>query len=794
MDIDKTVSNLTLEEKCSLVVGKNGWETMNIDRLGIPAIFMADGPHGIRKVKQGTTLSEQSITAVCYPSLVTLASSFNPKISFKMGAAIASEFRANDVSLLLGPGINIKRHPFCGRNFEYFSEDPVVTTEMAKGFLEGIKSQEIGVCLKHYALNSQESYRMISNSIVDERAKYEIYYKSFKNLIDLDPEMVMCSYNKVDGTYASENVNLLKEVLRDEFGFNNVIVSDWSAVNNRTKALIATLDLEMPGSGYGLETIINDVKNGTLPLNILDDSVKRILNLVNKFKNQERIPVDLETNHLVARDIATESFVLLKNKDNILPINKKEKILLLGEMADKVRYQGGGSSHINSYKVSSILKSLNKYDNIDYLKGYNSNESDHDTELLSEAAKAAKAYDKIIIVCGLTDEYESEGYDRIHLSIPKNQEYLINKISLINENIILLLQIGSPIVMPYLDKVKGIINCYLGGEAIGEAVEKIIFGEVNPSGRLAETFPLKASDIAANDNFAKGNNNVYYQESIYVGYRYYHSANLEVLFPFGYGKSYSHFEYSNITCNKVLIKNEKEVIKASVNITNKGPYDGKEVILLFFEPKSPKTPRPKRELIGFEKVFIKNGETKKVTFSVKSSNLEYYNPSISGFTTDDGIYNLQICRNSRDILVDIPIEVKCNKERTPSIWDDLNSYDSKKGLTFTKVDYEKLIGATLEPNNIKQTRPFDINNNIEDIESTFFGGILKKSIMKKVDALMVDAPDDFRLMVLKGITQQPLRSLALLSQGKVKVYTMKTIIALINRQYFKAIKYLFKKV
>ncbi|XMB72433.1 glycoside hydrolase family 3 C-terminal domain-containing protein [Mycoplasmatota bacterium WC30] len=794
MDIKKLLNELSTKEKCSLLVGKDAWRTKNIDRLGIPSLFMADGPHGLRKViSEGHNISEPAEISVCYPSLVTLASSFDPKISYKMGSAIAKEFKSQGVDLILGPGVNIKRHPFCGRNFEYFSEDPILTIKMAEGFIKGAKAEKIGVCLKHYAFNSQESYRMTSSTIVDSRAKHEIYYKSFRELVKLDPEMVMCSYNKIDGIYASENYNTLKEVLRDEFGFNNVIVSDWTAVNNRTDALIATLDLEMPGYIYGINTMLRDLKSGKLTRDVLDESCKRMLEMVSKFKNQEKISVDLEKHHQIARDISVESMVLLKNDDDLLPLESNDKVLLVGEMAEKTRYQGGGSSHINSYKVDSIYDVLTKHSTVDYAKGYESLSKDNNSELLAEAINKAAIYDKIIIICGLTDEFESEGYDRIHLSIPKNQEYLINQLSKVNPNIVLLIQTGSPIVMPFIRNVKAILNCYLAGEAIGQAVEKLLYGKANPSGRLAETFPKKSSDIAANDYFAKGNNNVFYRESIYVGYRYYQTANIDVLFPFGYGLSYSHFEYSNLKLNKKTLKTDKDIITLSIDISNNSQYAGKEVVLLFFEAKSPKIPRPKRELLAFDKLMIKASETKTVNFKVKIPDLCHYNPEIGEFIVDDGTYNLQICKNSRDILVESSIEVKQGIDPIPSVWNELISYNAMNGLEFAKIDFEKLINQKVKDEHIVHTRPFTINNNLEDIEHTFIGKTIKKRIIKEVDKALVNQSDNYKLMVTTGIKEQPIRSLVLFSGGQIKMHIVEFLLAIINRKYLKAVKYLFRK-
>ncbi len=793
MNINELISKLSIEEKCSLLVGKNIWETNNIDRLSIPSIFMADGPHGLRKVVDLNNTVETISKAVCYPSLVTLASSFDPKLAFRMGESIGKECNAQGVNVILGPGINIKRHPFCGRNFEYFSEDPVVTTKMAEGFIKGVKSQNIGVCIKHYALNSQEDYRMTSSSIVDKRAKYEIYYKSFMELVKLEPEMVMCSYNKVDGIYASENFNLLQEVLRDEFGFKGVIVSDWGAVNVRTKALIASLDLEMPGHQSNINQLVHDYKKGYINLKTIDASVRRILTLIDKFKNQEIKKSNLDKNHNVSSNIAAESMVLLKNSDDLLPLKNEDHVLLIGDMTKNIRYQGGGSSHINSHKVDTIYDYLTKHENIDYIQGYSDNSNESDDELLYQIKNLAPNYSKIIIVCGLTEQYESEGYDREHLSIPKNQEYIINQVSKLNENIILVMQMGSPVVMPFIHNVKAILNCYLSGEGLGLALDQVLFSKVNPSGRLAETFPKNYHDVPSDKYYKTGNNNVYYQESIYVGYRYYMSNNMNVLFPFGHGLSYSHFEYSNMVINKDKLTTLKQNISISIDVTNNGPIDGKEVVLLFFEAKNPKTPRPKRELIGFDKVLIKNGETKTIKFKVNSESFNYYNIKLNKFTCDDGIYNLQFCKNARNILMEKSIEVSLGNEYVETIWNDLESYVPLNGLTFSDIEYMKLINRKIEKQHLQYKRPFTVNNSLEDIQRTFIGKIFASQLEKKAKLNAQKQGEEYAESMLDFIKQMPLRALALLSRGELKLKTAHILIELINFRLFKVLKYILKR-
>lgn len=791
MDNLELLKQLTLEEKCALVVGKDAWRTKDIERLGIPSLMMADGPHGLRKVIDDRSIHEEAVPAVCYPSLVTLASSFDTKLAGLMGESIAKEFKANQVNLILGPGINIKRHPNCGRNFEYFSEDPKVTSKMAKGYIEGAKRQGVGVCLKHYALNNQETYRMTSNSIADERAKYEIYYKAFQELIDVDPEMVMCSYNLIDGCYASENFKHLQTVLRDEFGFKGVIVSDWSAVNKRGDALIASLDLEMPGIAYSIHELIRKFKKHEIDIAYLDHAVLRILNLIDRFSTSFEESVSLDENHNHAITVASESMVLLKNDHQFFPLNENEKILLVGEMAENVRYQGGGSSHINPYKIDSIRETFVKHNNVHYAQGYHIDNFSNDLELIDELKKLAPNYDKIILVCGLTDEFESEGWDRTHQNIPENQEFVINELAKLNDNIALVLELGSPIAMPYISKVNALLNCYLGGEGLGKALEMVVFGDVNPSGRLAETFPLKQTDVPSDPFFAKGNRNVFYQESIYVGYRYFQTVNKPVLFPFGHGLSYTDFEYSNMNVSNPVLKEQS--ITVSIDVTNRGPIDGKEVILLFFESIDPKIPRPTRELIDFDKVLIKTGETKTVQFKVNKDNFTYYHPELKQFMTDDGVYHLQFCKNARDILMEQPITIKRGIEYTPSIWNKLESYHPSLGLNFLESDYENLINTPIVDQVVQYQRPFNINNTFEDMQNTWMGRILFNQFKKAAIKDAIGQDEQYVKMMMAAIKTQPIRTLAIFSDGKISINTAIGLVELVNGRIFKAIKHILKK-
>ena len=794
MNIEKLLEDLTLEEKCQLLVGKDSWHTANIDRLKIPSIMMADGPHGLRKQLDASNsmMVNESYKAVCFPPAVTVASSFDPKVAYKMGEAIANECLYKDVHLLLGPGLNIKRSPLCGRNFEYYSEDPVISGEMAKGFIEGLQSKGVGACIKHFALNSQETFRMISSSIADKRAFYEIYGKAFKKAVEAKPAMAMCSYNKVDGIYASENPWLLNDVLRKTYGFEGVIVSDWTAVNDRTQALKATLDLEMPGHRYAVRKLIKDHKAGLITIDEINASCRRILTLVNAKKDQQIIPFDLEKNHQIAYEIAKESMILLKNKDNILPLQLNDKIAIIGQLAKNIRYQGGGSSHINAFRVDSLLDSLPNNIQYQYSDGYSLEGDGFNQQMIDEARRIALNKDKIVLVLGLTDAYESEGYDRTHMNLPLGHLELLKAISQITDNIVVVLQMGSPIIMPWIEQVKGVFNAYLAGEAGAKAMVDLLYGYANPSGRLAETFPLTLETTPSHDYFAKGNGDVHYQESIYVGYRYFTTTNQSVLFPFGYGLSYSSFEYSNLKLQS-LTCNHPGKFKVTVDVTNTGFWVGKEVVQLYVQAPVKGVFKPLRELKAFAKIELEPQETKKITFHLSTEELGYYDPAQKAFLVEDGFYQIQINKNAMEVVLEAAIKIENPDCPAPDpVLIEAKSYYIETGLKLESADFEKLIGRPLGETHVIKTRPFDLNNTIVDIKKTFFGGIIYRAARKQAFNAMKEMDLDSRLMVERSLGETPMRAMVVFSGGMLKMKTMLGLIALMNLHPWEALKHFLR--
>ena len=662
MDCKKLVAQMTLEEKAGLCSGLDFWHTKPVNRLGIPSVMVSDGPHGLRKQAQvGDHLGiNESIPAVCFPTGSCLASSFDRDLVYGVGQAIGEECQAEDVSVILGPAANIKRSPLCGRNFEYLSEDPFLSSQMAAAHIKGVQSQNVGTSLKHFAANNQEHRRMSSSSEIDERTFREIYLASFETAVkEAKPWTVMCSYNRINGVYASENHRLLTEILRDEWGFDGYVMSDWGAVNERVDGLKAGLELEMPGgSTVGDEKIVRAVKEGTLDEKVLDTACERILEIVYRYVERKNSGVvfDHERDHALARKTAAECMVLLRNEENILPLDPKKKIAFIGKFAASPRYQGGGSSHINSHKVTSALEAVQELCEVTYAQGYDTKEDTVIPDLHKQAVEAAAAADVAVIFAGLPDTFESEGYDRTHLDMPTCQNRLIADICAVQKNVVVVLHNGSPVVMPWKDQVKGILEAYLGGQAVGGAVVDVLFGKVNPSGRLAETFPKKLSDNPSYLYYQGEGDITEYREGVYVGYRYYDKKEMEVLYPFGHGLSYTTFAYRDLKADKAEM-DDTDTLTVTLKVKNTGDRAGKEVVQLYMQPGQGSVMRPVRELKGFAKIELQPGEEKEVSFTLDKRSFAYYNTQLHDWHVETGEYTLWAARSSRDLVLSLPVKV-----------------------------------------------------------------------------------------------------------------------------------------
>lgn len=668
--IQNLISQMTLEEKAGMCSGADFWNLKGIERLGIPKVMVTDGPHGIRKQAEAADHLgiNESEKAICFPAGCATASSFDRDLIRRQGELLGQECQAMNVSTILGPAMNIKRSPLCGRNFEYYSEDPYVSTEIAAALIEGVQSKKVGTSAKHFVANNQEKRRMTNSSDADERTLREIYLASFEGAIKkAKPWTVMSSYNRINGEFVGDNKEYLTDILRKEWGFDGYVVSDWGAVNDRISSLAAGLDLEMPPGDYENDRlIVKAVQEGKLDESVVDQACERILNIIFRYteNRDEKAVFDYEKDHKAAAEIEAECMVLLKNENEILPLTSDKKIAFIGKYAKTPRYQGGGSSHINSWKVESALeaaKEIQELANVTFAEGYQDEKDEVVEALQSEAVKAAAEADVAVLFLGLPDNFESEGYDRKHMNLPNCQNELVEKVLEVQKHVVVVLHNGSAVLMPWKDQVEGILEAYLGGEAVGKAVAEVLAGIKNPCGRLAETFPLRLEDTPCYLTYGKGFDNAVYQEGVFVGYRYYTSRKMETAFPFGYGLSYTTFAYSDLQLDKKEMS-DKEHVEVSVKVKNTGKCAGKTVVQLYVGAPETEVVRPVRELRGFEKIFLEAGEEKTVTFILGERAFAYWNTLIHDWYAEEGTYKVMIGENADQMCVGEEITVHPTKE------------------------------------------------------------------------------------------------------------------------------------
>jgi beta-glucosidase len=651
MDIKSLILIMTVEEKASLCCGEGFWHTTALPQHDIPALVLTDGPHGLRKQFGETDhlgLNE-SMETTCFPTAAGMASTWNRRLIERVGMALGKECQAEGVQIILGPGANIKRSPLCGRNFEYFSEDPYLSGQMAASHIIGVQSQGIGTSLKHFAVNNQETKRFNIDAVVDERTLREIYLAGFETAVkDAKPWSVMSAYNKINGEFCSQNKWLLTDILKKEWGFDGFVVTDWFGVSERDKGLAAGLDLEMPTSaGVGKQKIIDAVKNGTVSEMALNESAERILCVIQRLaagKKQDAV-YDKAAHHALAREVAGEGIVLLKNDGAILPLAKNIKIAVIGESAKQPRYQGVGSSRINPTQLDIPLDEIRKTApaaEVFYLEE-------------NEIEKAAQA-DVCLVFTGLPESVDSEGKDRKHLRLPDEQNELISKTAKIQPNVAVILSNGSAVEMPWLGEVKSVLETYLSGQAMGGAIADILFGNVNPSGKLAETFPVKLQDTPCYINFPGEKTKVEYREGLFVGYRYYDKTEIEPLFPFGYGLSYTSFAYSDLRVDKETLP-DTDTLTVTVKVKNTGKVAGKETVQLYVRDRESEVLRPDKELKGFEKVALAPGEEKTVAFTLGKRAFAFYNPAISEWYVESGDFEILIGSSSRDMALSAVVRV-----------------------------------------------------------------------------------------------------------------------------------------
>ena len=652
--VTSLVDQLTLQEKAELVSGKNFWFTQAIDRLGIQKIMMTDGPSGLRKQADSADALglNRSVQAVNFPASALTASSFNRPMLEKLGEHLGNAARANQVSVLLGPGINIKRSPLAGRNFEYFSEDPLVAGELGTAYVQGVQSQGVGVSVKHFAANNRENQRFTASSNMDERTLREIYLAAFERIVkQAQPATLMCSYNAINHSLNSQNKRLLTDILRDEWNFKGLVMSDWGAVADHTAALKAGLDLEMPGKGQAsVDEIVTAVEQGQLAEAQLDRSVERVLTMILDYAlpADETVDYDLNEQHDFAKQMAEQSMVLLKNADDILPLKPEEQVGIVGELAAKPRYQGGGSSHVNAFKVTTPLE-VAQSDGFEsgYAQGYSLDTTTVDTDLANDALELAKSVDKVIFFAGVPEQDESEGYDKTTIELPANQNDLITKIAAVNPNIVVVLQNGSAVTMPWLAQVKGVLETYLAGEAVGEATWDVLDGTINPSGHLAETFPLRIEDTPSYETFNASREDENYREGLFVGYRYYDTKKLPVLFPFGYGLSYTTFSFHDLQVKEVA----GHQVAVQLTVTNTGQRAGVATPQIYVANQTSQIEKPVKELRDFAKVALEAGESQAITRTLDQRAFSWFNPQTEAWESDTGTYEILVGTSVTDVVL-----------------------------------------------------------------------------------------------------------------------------------------------
>lgn len=787
------VAQMTLAEKASLCSGKNFWYLKGIEHLGLPEIMVTDGPHGLRKQAANADKPEisQSVPAVCFPTASATACSFDRELLFEIGQAIGEECRQEEVAVILGPGVNIKRSPLCGRNFEYFSEDPLLAGEMAAAIIRGVQSQGVGTSLKHFAANNQERRRMTSESVLDERTFREIYLPAFEIVVKkAKPWTVMCSYNRLFGEFASQNKRLLTGILRDEWGFEGLVVSDWGAVVDRVKGVEAGLDLEMPGVGVSNDQrIIQAVENGSLSLQVLDAAACRVVELILKAGDRQPFRYDVDAHHALARRASGESAVLLKNEGTLLPGKPSYRAAVIGAFAVTPRYQGAGSSKIQPIRVDSALEELKQAGlDVEYAAGYPLDTDEVDESLLAEACRVARDKDMVYVFAGLPDRYESESFDRESMAMPQNHVRLIEAVSAVNPRVVVVLMGGSPMEMTWAERVPAILLMYLGGEAVGGACADLLLGRVNPGGRLAESWPFTEADNPSHGNFPGYPLTVEYREGLFVGYRYYDTARKDVRYPFGYGLTYTSFEFSSLQISASNIKGT-DFLTVSCKVTNTGQRAGSEVVQLYVSKPGSVIIRPQQELKGFAKVLLQPGESQTVSFTLSSRDFAYYNLELADWHVESGPYLLRLSASSRDVRLEGRVEVESTVQASLPALQKVTPgyYDLSKGIQVSDAEFTALLGRPIPQRERRKGEPHTVSSTLGDIQDKFLGRQLLSIMRKQMLKFAGDDPG-MALMMEKMILDMPLRTLAMMSGGSLSMQVVEGLVELMNGHLGKGLR------
>lgn len=787
MKYKEIIEKMTLEEKAAFLSGKGEWQTWNFDRLGIPSMYCSDGPHGIRKqAGAGDHLGlNPSLPATCFPTAATMANSWDPELGEEIGRALGEEAQAQDVHVVLGPGLNIKRNPLCGRNFEYFSEDPYLSGKIAAGYVRGIQSKGRYACPKHFAVNSQELRRMAMNAVIDERTLREIYLTGFEIAIkEGGAKALMTSYNQVNGTYSNENMHLLKEILRDEWGYDGLVITDWGGSNDHVKGVAAGSDLEMPTPGLdSARQIVKAVQEGKLSGEAVDACVDRLLEAVltltgNSADNGQRAKdFDQEAHHTLARRAASQSAVLLKNRENILPLKPGTHVALIGDFAFEPRYQGAGSSMVNATKLDKMIDLIHEYDLVldGASKGY-LRSGETDTVLEKEAVDLAASVDVVIYCFGLDELSESEGIDRTHMRIPQNQISLLESISRVNENVVGILSAGAAVEMPWHHCLKGLLHGYLCGQAGAGAMLDIVTGKVNPSGRLNETYPIRYEDTPAFKYFPSEQRNSEYRESIYVGYRYYDTAKVRVLYPFGFGLSYTKFDYSDLRVDEDGV---------SFTLTNSGDRDGAEVAQLYIGKKDAKIFRPEKELKGFRKVFLKAGESRQVRIPFDDKTFRYWNVRTNQWEVEGGIYTVMAGASCLDIRLSAEADVQGTTETYPYYTNRMPSYYSGQIRQVNDGEYRELLKMPIPSG--KWSGELTANDAI--CQMYYAKSPIARFAYRKLTKMKKKSEDagkpDLNILFIYNM---PFRAIAKMTGGMVSMEMVEGIVTMVNGHLFQGLK------
>ena len=776
------IDKMKLEEKAALLSGKGEWQTWDFERLGIPSMFCSDGPHGIRKqAGAGDHLGlNPSLPATCFPTAATVANSWDPDLGEEIGKALGEEASVQGVNVVLGPGLNIKRSPLCGRNFEYFSEDPYLAGKMAAGYVRGIQSQGAYACPKHFAVNSQELRRMAMNAVVDERTLREIYLTGFEIAVkEGGAKAIMTSYNQVNGTYANENTHLLRDILRNEWGYDGIVITDWGGSNDHIKGVEAGSDLEMPTPGLdSARQIVAAVKDGKLSESTVDECVDRLLEAVLTLTKERKIPeeFDKKAHHALAKKAASESAVLLKNEDGILPLKAGTRVALIGDFAFEPRYQGAGSSMVNATALDKMVELIKEYDLIlvGSSKGY-VRTGEEDAVLAKEAVDLAQSADVVLYCFGLDELSESEGIDRTHMRIPQNQISLLEAMARVNKNIVGVLSAGAAIEMPWHYCLKGLLHGYLYGQAGAGAMLDILTGKVNPSGRLNETYPVRYEDTPAFRYFPSEERNSEYREGLYVGYRYYDTSKVRVMYPFGFGLSYTEFEYSDIKVDNAGV---------TFTVTNAGTMDGAEVAQLYVGMKDAKVYRPEKELKGFAKVFLKAGESKEMRIAFDDKTFRYWNVRTDRWEIEGGIYRIMIGASCVDIRLEAEVDVDGTTEEFPYYTNRMPSYYSGLIQQVDDKEFEELLGTSIPSG--KWSGDLTVNDAI--CQMYYAKSAIARFAYKKLTQMKKKSEDagkpDLNILFIYNM---PFRSIAKMTGGMVSMEMVEGIVTMVNGHLFRGL-------